>query len=119
MRKKEEEMIIIKQFQDLMMYVYALLAKFNQNEELVLGREIKQCLFRGYELLLLAKKAYSKRDKLKYLNDFDVKLNCLKMYVRLARKQKFISRRNYRAWSFKITNVSNLLGAWVKVCLAR
>jgi len=66
-------------------------------------------LFDGFELLLHAKKAYSKNLKIKYLNDVDVKLSCMMIYIRVARKNDYINAINYRAWSYKITNISNML----------
>ena len=115
-KPKEEEMLIIKKYQGMMLYVYNLLQKLPKSEQLALNSEIKQCLFKGYELLLYAKKAYSKREKLKYLREIDIKINCVKLYIRISRKKGYINRRNYRAWSYKITDISNMLGSWINSC---
>lgn len=114
---KEEEMLIIRQYQDLIIYVYQLLKKYPTNERHALVSDTKHCLFEGLELLISAKKAYGKNNKLKLLNDFDTKLSCLRIYVRIASKNKYINPRNYRAWSYKITSIGNLLGGWINECL--
>jgi len=116
---KTGELLIIKKYQELILYVYGLLGKFPQQEKMVLGAEIKNCLFKGFTLLLKAKKAYSKREKLNYLGEVDVNLSCLKVYVRIAYKKKYIKQRNYRAWSYKITNIGNMLGGWINACHKR
>lgn len=113
---KEEEMLIIRQYQDLVMYVYQLLKKFPSEERHALVSDTKHCLFEGLELLIDAKKAYGKNNKLKLLSDFDTKLSTLRLFVRIASKSKYINPRNYRAWSYKITNIGNLLGGWINQC---
>lgn len=115
---KEEEMIIIKKYQDMILYVYHLLKKYPSAERYALVSETKKYLFDGLELLFYAKKAYGKQNKMNYLNEFDVKLNSIQLFVRIARKQKYINPRNYRAWSYKITLIRNMMGGWVSECLA-
>jgi hypothetical protein len=112
-------MIIIKKYQEMMLYVYNLLKKYPNSEKFALASETKKCLFEAFELLLWAKKQYSKNTRLKYLSEVDIKLSCLKIYVRLAVKNEYINARNYRAWSYKITNISNMLGGWINECLTK
>lgn len=119
LKPKEEEMIIIKKYQEMMLYVYNLLKKYPNSEKFALASETKKCLFEAFELLLWAKKQYSKNTRLKYLSEVDIKLSCLKIYVRLAVKNEYINARNYRAWSYKITNISNMLGGWINECLTK
>jgi len=119
LKPKEEEMIIIKKYQEMMLYVYNLLKKYPNSEKFALASETKKCLFEAFELLLWAKKQYSKNTRLKYLSEVDIKLSCLKIYVRIAVKNEYINARNYRAWSYKITNISNMLGGWINECLTR
>ena len=118
-KSKDEEMIIIKKYQEMMLYVYSLLKKYPNSEKFTLASETKKCMFEAFELLMWAKKQYSKNAKVKYLNEVDIKLSCLKVYVRIAIKNKYINARNYRAWSYKITNISNMLGGWISECLTK
>ncbi len=119
LKPKDKEMIIIKKYQDMMMYVYSILKKYPNTEKFTLASETKRCMFEAFEMLLWAKKQYSKNTRLKYLSEVDIKLSTLKVYVRIARKQEYINPRNYRAWSYKITNISNMLGGWINECLTR
>ena len=56
-------------------------------------------------------------ENMKYLNKLDIELKVLKMLIRISYKRKYINVNNYEAWSRKITNVSNLMGGWIKSCL--
>ena len=68
---------------------------------------------------MYAIKCYQKQDKLKYLNEFDINLNLLKVHIRLSYKYKYISMQNYQAWSNLVTDICNMLGAWISSCLKR
>lgn len=61
---------------------------------------------------MYAIKTYNKQEKLKYLNEFDINLNLLKVHVKLSYKYKYITLQNYNAWSTLITNICNILGEW-------
>lgn len=119
LKPKEEEMLIIMKYQEMLLYVYNLLKKYPSSEKFALVSETKKCMFEAFELLLWAKKQYSKNTKVKYLSEVDIKLSCLKVYVRIAIKNKYINARNYRAWSYKITNICNMLGGWINECLTK
>ena len=67
-KSKDEEMIIIKKYQEMMLYVYNLVKKYPNSEKFTLVSETKKCMFEAFELLLWAKKQYSKNTKVKYLN---------------------------------------------------
>jgi hypothetical protein len=86
--KNVEEMVIIRTYQQMIMYVYSLLKKYPKAEKFALVNETKKCLFEAFELLLYAKKQFSKNTRVKYLNEVDIKLSCLKIYVRIARKNE-------------------------------
>lgn len=66
--------------------------------------------------MLYAYRLYDKKDKLKYLFDLDIKLKFIKALVRVSYKKKYISSKNYSAWSKKIYNIGNLLGGWIVSC---
>lgn len=118
-KPKEHEMLIIRKYQEMMLYVYNLLKKYPNAEKFSLVSETKKSMFEAFELLLWANKQYSKTARLKYLNEVDIKLSCLRVYVRIAVKNEYINSRNYRAWSYKITNICNMLGGWINECLTK
>lgn len=112
----KSELEIIKRFQDLILYVYTLLKKYPENEILNLSSDTKKVLIDSLENLIYAKKTYQKTEKLKYLIGAEVNLNVLSILVRIAVKNKYINKRNYTSWSFKISEMNNMLGKWMRSC---
>lgn len=91
--------------------------KYPKVEKLALVSTIKNNTYEGMKKVILAYKYYDKKDKLKCLNELDVDLKMLKVLIRISKKRKYISKRNYEAWSKKINNIGNMLGGWIMSCL--
>ena len=68
---------------------------------------------------MYAIKCYNRQDKLRYLNEFDINLNLLKVQIRLSYKYKYITIQNYQSWSKLITDICNMLGGWISSCLKK
>lgn len=117
--KNNNTLIIYQKYLELIYYSYNIVLKFPKSEKFALVQEIKQTLADGLRSLLFAQKEFSKRDKLKHLNELDTNLVLLKVHVRMSYKFQYISMQNYNAWSELITNVCNMLGAWIKSCLKK
>ena len=112
-----EEMQIYKKYTDLYYYTYLITEKYPKNEKNSLVADIKHSVYNGFCCLIYAHKNYNKTERLKYLNKLDTELKVLKMLVRISYKRKYISIKNYEAWSRKITYNNNLMGGWIKSCL--
>ena len=111
-----EELMIYKQYLELMYYTNMIIKKFPKSERFILCKDIKERTNDGLELILYTYKSFDRKQKLKYLNELDVKLKFLKVLIRVAFKNRYISKKNYDAWSRKITNITNLMGGWIKQC---
>lgn len=111
-----EDLLIYKQYVELMHYTHNILLKFPKSERFSLVEDIKKQTFIGLELVIHSYKSYKKEDKLNYLSELDVKMKLIKVLVRISYKNKYISSKNYSAWSRKITNICNLMGGWMKSC---
>ncbi len=81
---KKEELIIIKQYQELMLYVYQIIKKFPDTEILSLVKDIKDNLFLGLENLIFAKKYKNNSIKLNYLLKVETHLNIMKVLKRIC-----------------------------------
>lgn len=112
----KNELEIIKKYQELILYVYNLLKKYPDDEKMNLANDTKKSLIDGLEKLVSAKKTYYKGDKLKYLMSAEAKLKTLKILVRIAVKNKFINKKNYTAWSYKIVEINDMLEKWIRSC---
>ena len=111
--KEIERLLIYKACFDLIYYAEMILAKFPKLERNLLLKDIRNTNFDIMKLILKAYKEINKNKKLYYLNEIDVNLKLLKVYVRISYKKKYISSKNYGAWSRKLTNVNNLLYGWI------
>ena len=117
MIKDLEGLEIYKKYTDLYYYEYMIIEKFPKFERDGLCFDIRNTTYKGLEEIIKAEKTYNKTERLKHLNNLDVHMKILKMLVRISYKKKYINSKNYKSWSIKITNVTNLLGGWIKSCL--
>lgn len=110
---------IYQKYLELIYYSNDIVRKYPKCENFTLVSEIKNSLYTGLRNLMYSIKSFNKNDKLKYLNEFDINLNLLKVHVRLSYKYKYISLQNYQAWSSLITDICNMLGGWISSCIKR
>ena len=110
---------IYQKYLELIYYSNDIVRKYPKCENFSLVKEIKNSLYVGLRNLMYAIKSFQKQDKLKYLNELDINLNLLKVQTRLSYKYKYITVQNYETWSTLITDICNMLGAWISSCLKR
>ena len=111
-----EELMIYKQYVELINYTNSILLKYPKSERFSLASDIKKYTYSGLEYIIRTYKSYRKEDKLNNLFELDVKLKLLKVLVRVSYKDKYISSKNYAAWCRKIGNICNLMGGWISAC---
>ena len=117
--KNYEDLMIYKQYVELIYYTLTILLKYPKSERFSLAQDIKNVTYDGLRKIIYAQKEYDKKIRLKNLNQLDADLKILKVLIRVSHKKKYISPKNYTAWSKKITNIANLNGGWIKSCLIR
>ncbi|MCI5701973.1 MAG: four helix bundle protein [Erysipelotrichaceae bacterium] len=119
MDNKEGKYKLYNTYDDLVYYVYNIISKYPESEKQSLVVDIKTNLIEGMKLVILIFKSYNYQDRLKYLNllDANIKMSCF--FIRLSYRKKYINKRNYYTWSKKITNLNNLVGEYIKICLKR
>ncbi len=115
----ESTLKIYQKYLSLIDYSNDIIRKYPKSENFALVNEIKTTLYAGLRNLMYAIKNYRKQDKLKYLNEFDINLNLLKVHIRLSYKYKYITIQNYQTWSNLITDICNMLGGWISSCIKR
>lgn len=115
--KNAEDLIIYKEFIELIYYTEMITEKYPKNEKLAIVTNIKNTTYDGIKNIISAYKYYSKEDKLKELNKLDINLKFIKVLIRVSHKRKYISHKNYESWSKKLNNIGNLLGGWINSCL--
>ena len=112
-----ESLMIYKQYIELIYYTEKVTIKYPKSEKLSLVTSIKNNTYDGMKKIILAQKEYTKSKRIIILNELDTDLKMLKVLIRVSYKSKYINSKNYAAWSKKIFNISNLLGAWINSCL--
>lgn len=112
-----EGLMIYKQYIELIYYTEKITIKYPKNEKISLVATIKNSTYLGMKKIIQAQKEYNHGKRIIILNELDTELKMLKVLIRISYKSKYINSKNYAAWSKKIFNISNLLGAWIKSCL--
>lgn len=115
--KNVEELKIYKQYIELIYYTEMITEKYPKVEKMSLVCSIKTTTYEGMKKVISAYKYYEKPMKLNCLNELDMDLKLLKVLIRVSYKRKYISSKNYEAWSKKINHIGNLLGGWINSCL--
>jgi len=109
-----EQLLIYKSNFNLIYYAEMILQKYPKIERTMLVKDIRETNIKIMELIIKVHKEINKNKKFYYLNEIDINLKLLKFFIRLSFKKKYITSRNYNAWSRKLTNVHNLLFNWMK-----
>ena len=115
--KTVEDLIIYKQFIELIYYTENILMKYPKCERFALASTIKNTTYEGMRYVLNTFKEYSKEQKISNLNHLDTTLKMIKVMIRVSYKKKYINAKNYAAWGKKLAKLGNLLGGWMKSCL--
>ena len=116
-KEKIEDLMIYKQYFEMMLYIEKITIKYPKYEKVSLVRKIKELSYNGMELIIKIQREYNKNIKLSLMKDLDVILKSMQVFVRISYKNKYINVKNYEAWSKKIYNLGNLLGNWINSCL--
>ena len=108
-----EKLIIYKSCINLIYYSNLILKKYPKIERNMLVKDIRETNNKIIELIIKSYKEINKNKKYYYLNEIDVNLKLLKVFIRISYKNKSINSNNYSTWCNKITNVNNLLFKWM------
>jgi len=103
---------------DLLLWLIPQTNKFPRVHRFGLAEKIQNVLFAFQDNLIAAGKARSKQDKLKKLQDADVQLEQLRVWIRLSRDLDIIQLNQYEHVSRMVSEVGRLLGAWIKKLMA-
>ena len=117
MKSSVEETRIYHIYLDFILYLEMITEKYPTSTNMGIVSTIKNSSYDGIKYILLAYKAFDKKEKLKYLNELDINLKMQRVFARISYKRKYINIRNYEAWSRKINLISMSLGGWINSCL--
>lgn len=119
MNKDIEKLLIYNKYLDLFYYSYNIMKKFPKYEREVLCSDLRRLLEDGYKNIIYAYDEGKLDKKIKYLRDISSDLRVIGFYIRVSYKEKYISIKNYEAWSRKLNGVCNNLNNWIGLCQRR
>lgn len=118
-KELHEDLNIYKKYVELIHYTYMISEKFPKKQVNGIMNDIKHTTNNGLRHLMYAIRETDNYKKVNHLNQLEIELKILKTYIRVSHKFKYINSRNYTAWSYKITNVTNLCFGFKKSYLKK
>ena len=113
--KEPKELIIQQKVYDMIMYGYPALDQFPKSQKFSLAADIKKCMDTVMRLVITANKKYTKKTT---LQELDIEVASLKVYVRMAMDLKYLPIKKYEVWTGKLVEVGRMVGGWIKSAAA-
>lgn len=95
----------------MIQYGYICLRQFPKSERLALAGEVKLVMARMLRLIIQANKRYYKKTT---LQDIDVEIATLRIYIRLSKDLGFLPFKKYENWAKILDEIGKMLGGWMK-----
>lgn len=111
MNYTQNEPPIFHKTYELALWLYPIVNKFPKSQRFVLGQRIENALLDFLELLIEAKLSKLKMDSLQRAS---VKIDKLRILMRLVKDFKFISIKQYSFVSANVDEIGRMLGGWLK-----
>lgn len=106
-----EELTIQQKTYDMIQYGYTALRQFPKSEKFGMAADIKNSMHKILELIIVANKKYYKKTT---LQELDVEVAKLKVFIRLAKDMQFLPLKKYEIWSKLIVEIGKMVGGWIK-----
>lgn len=106
-----EDFLMLQKVLDMMEYGYICLKQFPKSEKYALATDMKHCMDMILSHTVEAQKRYYKKTT---LQELDVEIMKLQVYIRLAFNLRFIPIEKYHNWSDKCVELGRMLGGWLK-----
>ena len=107
------EIPIFKKTYDLYKNFYAHRADVPRQDRYTIWQRSENCILDVLEGVLLASQL-NKAEKLPVLEQTSVKLNSLRVFIRLMKDVKAMDNRRYLAFESNIDEIGRMLGGWIK-----
>ncbi len=104
---------IFKKSYELYKALYEYLKSFPRQDRYSLGVKCESVILEMLEDIILASQS-SKAEKLPILQKASVKLNLLRIYVRLAKEVRALDSKKYLFLQEDIDEIGRMLGGWLR-----
>jgi len=106
-----EDFRTLQKIEDMMLYAYPVLMQFPKAEKFSLAQDIRSCMNTLLKLTIAEDKKYTKKTT---LENMDIELATLKVYIRLAQELSYISFHKYEVWESKLVEIGKMIGGLLK-----
>ncbi len=106
----QESPIFVRTF-DLLQWLLPMLQKFPKEQRFILAARIHDAAFNFYEAITAASLSKKKNE---HLEQADIELQKLRLYLRLSHRLQFLSAAQYKHVFELVEEVGRLLGGWAK-----
>ncbi len=106
-----QDLIIYQKTYDFILWFYPIVNRFPQKQRFVLGQQIQNELI---EIVKAIAEANQTRNKLEDLKRISVRLDAIRVLVRLAKDLRFLSVAQYGLAAEKLNEIGKLLYGWMK-----
>jgi len=106
-----EGIAIFKKIYDLSLLVYQYVRLFPKSEKFILGERIEHA---SIDLLEGVIAANQQKEKQASLVEASVKLDVLRIFIRLSKDLRLLDLKKYETLSTHITEIGRMLGGWIK-----
>lgn len=104
---------IFKKSYDLYRSMYGFRMDVPKQDRYVLWQRCEECMLDVLEAILTASQK-SKEEKLTVLEQASVRLNLLRVFVRLVKDVKAIDNKKYMVIEAGIDEIGRMLGGWIR-----
>lgn len=105
---------IYTQVYDLLLWLLPLTQKFPKDQRFVLAKRLQDTALELHELLVQARRVKPLDQRRAVLTDADLKLEQLRLYLRLSHDLKLVSPAQYEQGARRTDEVGRLLGSQIK-----
>lgn len=108
-----ENLTLFRKFEDFILYFEPIVERFPHREHFALQADIKRCMHRIIELIIVTNKSSR---KLEGWHKIDTELQILKFYVRLSYKKgsSYLTMHGYETAEKKLVEIGKILGGLIK-----
>lgn len=96
---------------DMILYAYPALEQMPKSQKFSLSQDMKHCMNRIMQLTISANKKYTKRTT---LQELDVEIASLKIYLRIAYDLRYLPPKKYEVWSGMMVEIGKMVGGWIR-----
>ena len=109
---QNETPIVLKTY-DLYKTIHVVIRLFSREEKYTLGEKIKDAIMEMLQLFIEAE--YSpKNSKVALLEKASVKLDFLKLLIRMSYDLRLINEKKYLAVEAQLQEIGKMLGGWIR-----